>query len=359
MIYLFSHIYSLTIIYSYEKCKKNTYLRPVLFLLIVIAISFLPGFQSNVGTDYNNYKDLYTGVSNLEFYYEKKEYFFYYFVRFLRYIDLGPQSLFLFISFLQAILLCNLLRFFSKEGFNLLIVFFLVACFTNMLHNQMNILRAYVAVYAFLNAYFYRSKGMFVKSLLFFSFGFFWHKSILALIPLLFLFERLWIFVFKNRVKIFLLTFLIFLSGIPLYFIDFFVDNFFSMYSHYLASDYAQKEIPYINVLTKFIYTPIYFLFFYSIRGKNANDFSSFFLFSIGVWLLSVNFYLLILHTPLAVRFIHFFVLFSIFPIYHVFLCYRKNLIISVSLYFYILLPYFFKVVVFPSREYHYISIFH
>jgi len=358
MIFLFSHLINLTLIFFYAKSKSNPYIKIIIFPVLVFTISFLSSFQFEAGTDYRTYFDIFMGEKNLGLYFHKREYAFFFLVSFLRNFVFEPQSLFIVISLIQGFLICNIMRVVSGQGFNLVLLFFLVFFISNMLHNQMNLLRAYVAVYSFVNAFLYRSEGHYKKSFLFFVFGCLWHQSIVFFVPLLFFGRWFYSWIFDNKIKVYIFTLMIFILGIPLYFADSFVSIFFPHYYHYFESEYAKKSIAYVNIVTKLIYLPLHILFFYLSRKLSSSYFSNMEVCLLGFWVLTANVFILLLYTSLVSRFLHFFAFFSIIPIYYLFVWNKSNILLSFLLFMYIILPYIAKVVVFSAGEYSYNSIF-
>jgi hypothetical protein len=157
------------------------------YFLICITLLALPSLQFSVGTDYHTYIEIFENPSRLDLYQRKGEYLFYYLVTFLNYLNLHSQTLFISIGLIQTILFFNILALISNFDFRkITVLVFLVFIITNMMNNQLNVLRSFVAIFSFINAYVYFQLGRRLVAFGFILFGFYWHNSILLTIPFFF-----------------------------------------------------------------------------------------------------------------------------------------------------------------------------
>lgn len=364
MVYIF--IYSIAIVYLYtlDRVKKDKGAKLVIYFMVIVTVTILPALQYDVGTDYFTYVDVYNKERRLEVYYNKQEYLFYYLLETLKSFKYPEQSLFVFISLIQSVLIVNVFRIIknSNTQLSLSLLFFLFIVVTNMQHNQMNLLRSYVAVYAFLNAFLYWSSNKKTKALAFFAFAFYWHKTILLVLPLFLINTTTAKFIFKNKFKVFFFMFFTCISGFPLNFMQVFVETFVPMYSKYVSNEggYGQGGIELVNLLTKLVYFPV-MLFSLLIMEKYKSEIYSnkVELYCCSLWILTYNIFFLFLHTGLIIRLYHLVVFFNIFPIYYVikyFFDAKKYSMITLLLVA-LFSIYFLKVAVFPSNEFLYDSI--
>ena len=109
MIYLINLIYSSILSYLFDKTKNRFFI----FLMLCIW-SFIIGGQYGVGTDYFSYLDIFSNENVLYKYFLKKEYLFYYFVNYFKFIQ-NKQWLFFFIAIIENYIFYKLLIYLKKE----------------------------------------------------------------------------------------------------------------------------------------------------------------------------------------------------------------------------------------------------
>ncbi len=338
------------------KCKSSIFHDFYFKGLAFLILSIIPSLQYNVGTDYFNYVHIFNHSVAQEYYFNKYEYGFYYIVKILNYLNLSSQSLFVFIGLLQTFLFINFARIFT---YNLRYEHFLVFVFaffisTNVFHNQLNVLRAFVAVLFFINSFAYKIKGQLFFSLLCLLFGVIWHKSILFCIPLLLLNYSISCFVIRHKWIVFIGGLFFFGSGFLMFFLDGIVAFLAPMYKHYLNSSHV-KNISLINILTKLYYYPLYFLFLYFLHFYDLSKLRKVDVSIIALWLIVINSALFVFYFGRFSRIFYFFTPFLFVPLYYLFFMkkYRYFLLATI----YVLFGYCLKVIVFPQAEFTYNSI--
>ncbi len=341
-----------------SKAKFSSPYEKVLILIpLCFSLSFLPSWQMGVATDYESYVNVFSNELALGLYERKGEYLFVWLVSFLKYLDLPPQSLFVAISLIQTILLINIFRLLNNKEYNIVLLFILFYTMTNMLHAQMNILRAYVAVYCFLNAFFYRLFNKKTLSILFLLFGFYWHKSILLVSPFIFLPEKIYIFIFKHRVKLFFSFFVVYFSGIITKTLLIIVESAIPHYAHYITNQYGDIQVSFKNILSKLIYLPLGLIFLYSIKRKD-HEYKNRDKVIISFWVVTNSLYLMLIHFYPISRIIHYTIFFIIVPVYYLL---TRNYISSVFkalIILYCILPYLYKVLTADDNIFSYFPYF-
>lgn len=330
--------------------------RNALVVVLVFAaawLAILPALQYGVGADYFSYRKIYEGEKSLEVFWGNREFFFYYLVKLLRFFGLPAQSLFVSVSFLSSLLLVNSFRILWEKGFNLASLFFLVFVATGMLHNQLNGIRNYIAVYLFLNAVLYKADGKDFKSYFLYGFSVLWHQSAVFLMPLILVPRSFYMSLYKYLAPVLVAVVFISLSGVLLFFLEYMVEEFFSFYSHYLE---RQNKVPIVNYLTKLYYVPIYLVFLYLLwKGRvTLNEFER---VLVVFWVLALGVALSLIYSGLFFRAYHYLVFFTVIPMYFVMRRCERDIHLFLLLVSYLLLPYLLKVTVFATGEYKYVSI--
>lgn len=356
MIYVFVLLFCSSYFYAFKDKDVDYFYKfiiinaPVLFLLFIF-----PAFQLDVGSDYYTYKNIYHYPDYLDIFERKSEYIFIYLYEIAINLKLGDQFVFIFSSFVNSLSLLFIIFKLKKHGYKEWLVFFIFFTVTGIYNNQMNGLRQYVVIML-----------LPISVMLFFDFKYIKFTILLFLSRFVHTFAMLELIIipiyyfnksFSVRFKIFsffiMPIIVIFISG----FIDFLVVNYIPIYAHYLDSDYS-SALSITSILSKLIYLPLFFLFFY-LWDKNEiiiSDVSSFFvsIFIITYWVILIS-----LKFGFGYRISTMFIFFYIFPIYHLVIYFLSENKISVAflLILYLFVPYFTKVVLFPVGEFDYNSI--
>lgn len=316
----------------------------------------MPSFQYGVGTDYFNYIRIFENSTDLNYYYRKYEYAFYYLVVFLNYFGLSSQSLFVVVGFIQVFLFLNFIRVaYPKYPYvHIALIFTFFFFVTNVFHNQLNVLRAYVSVLFFLNSYIYFLKERKLLSLSMFLVGFIWHKSIIFTIPLFFITGKLGYITVKHIRFVFFTTLVVFGSGVLYKFIDVIVGSIAPMYKHYLSAE-REKSVSLIQLATRIYNYPFYFLFIYYLSKSDLRRLRHIDLGLIAAWVITINSSLFVIYFGRFSRVFYFFAPFMYVPFYYLYVLNKKKLVYLAVIY--TLFGYCLKVLVFPTAEYEYSSI--
>lgn len=331
---------------------KNNYITICTYLCPFIGLwIFFVGGQYNVGTDYSNYLEYFLGKWNIDFFADRNEYVFSSIIKLFQHIGIYGQFYFYLFAAISVFLYIQIARRVTNSHYALF--FFLFITISTLFHSQMNGLRQCTAVYfvtlSFIEFLF---KRRFVSlGLALIALGF--HTSVIALFPF-------YLFIGKVSFSPSIAKLLILLTSV-LSFCSFddiivFIVSLFPKYEHYIESEYIQKEISMLNKLTKLVYLPIYYCSISTLKmGKLTR--MELRLFQIG--LLAYFLKNLSLVSILSTRFSYYFFILSILPIfYYLRVLEEKNKRLYVFICIYIFLLYLLKVLVFPSGEYKYESIF-
>lgn len=170
MAYIIFNFLTLFFIKIYDYFYKAIYSRCILALPVIFLLALLPALQYGVGTDYFSYERIFNQPSILEHYNRNNELFFYYLVKTIKLFDFDSKGFFSIISIIQATLILYSFNIFKRNNYNLVVLFFLFFTVTNLLHTQMNIIRASFAIYFFVISFLYKiEKNIYFAFLLLFS----------------------------------------------------------------------------------------------------------------------------------------------------------------------------------------------
>lgn len=355
MVYISIFSFGVFWLLVFKQFNRNKILDSIISFNVFLILWAVPSLQHNVGTDYFSYISIYNDPSALDYYARKYEYGFYYVVVLLKEFDFDAQSLFVVVGFIQTALFINFIRIsFKKESYvGLALIFTFFFFTTNVFHNQMNVIRAYVSVLCFLNSIIYLRSGSAFLSFLFFILGACWHKSIIFTLPLYFIGSGLSIWLINRALRVFLASFIIFGSGVLYNFIGVIVEVIAPMYKHYLTS--KERSISFLLILTKLYYYPFYIVFIYHLRKFDVSKFNKIDIALISTWLLTINSVLFIFYFARFNRVFYFFSPFLFVPFYYLYVM-KKPFWVFLGLIF-TFAAYFAKVVIFPTAEFSYESI--
>tara|TARA_R110002012_G_scaffold308089_2_gene514093 strand:+ start:367 stop:1332 length:966 start_codon:yes stop_codon:yes gene_type:complete len=318
-------------------------------MLVIVS-----GTQLGVGTDYFTYYKMYSDELLLDRFYMSKEYFFYFFSKLLSYLNFSAQSIFICYAFFTFSFVFISFSYIEKNTrirfFWLFVIFFIT---TGFFHNQMNLLRQYLAAAFLFSSVVFLFNGKYIRFLILATFAISSHPS--AIIVLLF-----FPFLFVKRVgknwffTAYFTSTLAYISIIP-FFIDSFVSILFPQYSFYLDSSRSQGHSVFTYV-TKLYFIPVYLFCLYFIY-KNWILFkhNTFLLKLMLVWSLTSSIYLLGLHYGISDRVYHYFLIFNIVP-FSIYFSYCRHGVKSIFIFAYLLLPYLAKVTFLAKAEYLYKS---
>lgn len=343
----------------YRDSKCNFYITGGMFIFFVFL---LPAFQYNVGTDYESYKNIYENADVLDVFFDhNNEFLFYYYVKFCQLLGADYYGFIILTSLIQAIIIFNILVYLERKYYySIVVVFFLFWTMTNMLHTQMNIIRASFAIYLFIFSVLLKCKENTKLSLLMVILAIGFHRSAFICLPFILIPVGFYRFAYKKILLTYFITIILFSTPILYVLMVFIVHGFLPYYEHYMIS-YESSMVSGINILTKLYWLPINLVFIYLIKNKLlllGKDESTL----VGFWVVTCNIFILMLHFDFISRVNFYFVFFYIIPIYYVFEYFRINtrfnyisrLICLVTIFLYCIIPYLLKVVLFPIAEFDY-----
>lgn len=356
MFYLVYFFIATTLVGVADAVYKNNVSWSVALVLCWSWLMLVPSLQYGVGTDYFNYVSYVDGSASLNRFYARHEYLFLFVVLFVGRFSLDPQFLFVTIALIQTALFVNILRVMKRNGFNLVILFFVVFTSTGIFHNQLNVIRTYVSVLFFVNAVLYKSEGKDFKTFVFGMFSALWHPIALFALLTLLLPRRFYIWAAKKSLFIFVVLSIFFVTGSFVYIFIEIVNLLTPFYSHYI--DRMQPgEV--LGLLTRLVYLPFYglfFLFFYACRRLRCKLYD-FDMVLLGYFSIFVPVGFGIIHWHHLFRLENYFSFFSVIPIYFVLMFDRSRKYTFGFLAVFLLFLYSLKVGVFPHGEYKYRAI--
>jgi hypothetical protein len=319
--------------------------------MFFLTLFFVPSFQYNIGTDYFTYYSIVDDVYYIDYLMSKGEILFYFIYHVIRFLGLPNQSIFFISATIQLLLLVNVIRLLDKQK-TYCVIWFFVGYFliTNYYHNQMNQLRSYVSLMFFANALLYKFNRRFVISAFFAMLAAFSHATAIALIPFLFINDRIVNFVVKNRIPVVVLTFFLYSLNIYTPTLNLLVKFIFPFYSDYVSTLFNEKA-SFFETATKVYYLPIVIYVVYYI-GKHKDELSKFDKYMFSFFALTCNSYLLLMQTTVFFRFWIFFIIFYPLVLSRVLSFKNKFGILDFCVVAYLFVPYFIKVVVAPVREF-------
>lgn len=318
---------------------------PIVFLLTIV-----PGFQYSVGNDYFNYLGMVDDIDSVTSRYSS-EFIFYNLALVVNMSSLDSQYIFVFVAAINATLFFfATYKFQNMSNANGIFFLFLLITTSTIFHAQMNLLRQSVAMISLLVASLFFVEKKIRYGILWWGVAVGFHKSaipMLAVLFLIFMKPRL-----KSNILIFFASFFLYLYILPP-FLEMITSVFFPAYLFYFNGSQDTGSI--INVLTKLYYVPAFLVSmiisfrkddFLSLSMQRYNTILSAFILSP----------LLMLSNDIFGRFSLYFSPFLIFPLSYLML--NSEVRFRIVFLIYCFFPYVLKVLVFPSGEYTYTSIF-
>lgn len=350
MAYL-AHIIIFSIYGYFFNRQKDTWTAHLVWLpMFIILYGALPSLQYNVGTDYFNYVSIYDGNVNHKIFYHKGEFIFYYIYDFIIAQHLGTQSIFILVGLMQSFIFYLILFRLKKQTFSILLVSFLFLVMTGIYQNQMNGLRNYTAVLLFILAFIFRAQNKMFGAISCSIFGIFTHSTFIPMLAVIALPRKFWVYLGEKVLIVYILSFLFWVSPLPILLLEYSIKYLMPHYSHYLVNITQSSGL--LNLLTKAYWIPLHLVF---LSYCKTFRFSSFDLIILGVWATTAPLFLSLLDSGLFFRLYHYFVFFNFFPAYY--LITLSNTYITGLVILYALLPICLKVLVFPQGEYSYMAI--
>lgn len=342
--------FSLMLATYISKSQRNN--NKVLFL-ICISWWLLLSLQYGVGTDYFSYLNIFSNRKANSLYYRKKEYLFFYIVDFIQNNKLPPQTGFFIV---YAFLFWGLYIFFKQLRINSYIYIYIYICCSTFLFNATNALRQYTAIPYICISVLYLLEKKYKKCFMSLVIPVFFHRSTLLCIPIVFFLGLLIKIIKKKRTYGLFLLISVVLSFVNyLNIIEPLIKR--SSFANYLTSEYIKAQASTINVISKFIFFPIYVFVLYAKIPEKHQKY-------VYVGILSYCMKLATLKIPPLYRLSNSFDLLTLIPLFYYFKYNRlsKNLKIFLLLYFLIaglvlLLVRFYLAEVYSLHEYAYKSI--
>ena len=358
MIYAINLIFSIACTYSfsryYPSYNKNKFFTYFLFLFPMWVIwLIICGGQDAVGTDYTTYYSIFK-TQDVTLYYKKLEFKFAYVVEICGFLELDPQTPFYFFYFIGALFFIKILTKLQHESIFIFIILYI--CISTVFNNQLNGLRQYIALYLCTYALMVlpEAKGV-QKFLIYIILAAFIHSSSFLLLPLVIL--RFYPNITFKGALILLIFSIIFgaLGGysIIIAHLSFLIPTH---YQHYIGGTF---DIGYgiSKTITKLIFIPFYFYSLYLLKDKKL-DCYNLYLYKIG--LIGYSIRVMFLNNLIFNRIGNTFLLISMLPLYFL----LRDLYINQKYIKFILITTFFitfylsKVLLFPTQEYLYKSIY-
>lgn len=350
-----SHLYKYRILSSWQLY--------IYFLPIILFWVLLIGGQYDVGTDYFDYLRIFNG----DLYYieeNRGEFVFAALVRFCNACGIYGQGVFFIISFIWILLLINIMSYSVDRRFYY-IFFFVFIVFPGILHNQMNGIRQYCAIYLFTIAVCCFLKKRYRFMILFVFLMSFCHLSsificVIFTIALLFLNNLV-----RNPKWLYFIVIISLILNMSLS-----TDTISNILNHFSnISEIKTYSTSYMNTgritqaglianLTKYLYVPIivYAIHLYTKMELNDNEKK---LFVIGIC--GFCFKLSLISITIVYRLGQYFDILMCIPIIYMLIYFRtqrKQKIHFNITTLYLLVPYTFKVTAFAIGEYQYHSFF-
>lgn len=350
-------VYLILYFYLIEKLNvKNSW---YIYIIPIFGYALVAGMQYGVGTDYFSYVDIFNSDSKVEQYNNAGEFLFYYTVKLLKFFQLPSQSLFLFISLIQAILFFGFIKLIKREGFSSIFFIFLFFVLTNIYQNQLNGIRQFVAVLLLPLFLFSLDRRRVVTALLLLVAGSLFHTSFI-------IFSIFLVFLYVRKFSVYSCLICFFISPILYFYLTGALKellDFLSVgYAYYLDTEVASGKKGFWYI-TKLYYFPMFIVFYYiwwkernikRITLMNSTFFNtSIFIFSCTYWIfLSVN------EIAILSRISYYFTFFYIFPAYFIMahLYNRRNAFGFLILVGYLVVPYILKVTLLAKAEFYYRS---
>lgn len=289
---------------------------------VIFIWTIIIGGQWYVGTDYGNYYAFFKNPDRTDF-----ELLFTLISKGLYLVGIRGQGQFFFYAFLNAIVIFKAA---NRLGIHHLAIFYyLLVAVSTFFNNQMNIIRQCIACafvfWAFVELYRSKIKGIF---LILIAMGF--HTSAIVCLSMLFLVKTTNFFTKYPRGLLIVASVILMLPIDP----EIIINNIFGLlpesfneYTYYVArynsNEYGLQNINNINILSKLILIPVYWLSLCVLDGQELSDKEKTF-FKLGFLCFCIKIIFLI--NPLLSRLASYTWIPSILPIYYlVRLFYRKR----------------------------------
>ena len=327
------------------------------FSFVAYAPAFVPlilvmALQLEVGTDYWSYIEMARGDHDLGWIRNNNEILFIWLNDLV--ILLGePQLIFLFSAFIQIVFLMLIFRKLKSLQLSLAIGLLLYFILTSIFFSSMNGVRQYIAVCIFIYAFINYYSENYLKYLIYILLASLFHSSAIFLSSLILLRKVLLVKIGVLQLS-FIYAILVFIG---FFYSDVLIFELISMtqYSHYIGTEYFEKNMEAINVITKLPKMLIVLFCAYYYSGKYLK------LYEANIVLINTAYFstglmIIGLFSGPLWRFYQYFDFFTIIPMLVLMSKKRADPLLSISMAV-LLLLFLFKVLVFPQGEYAYNSI--
>lgn len=236
------------------------------------------------------------------------------------------------------------------------IFLFVFIVYSGAIHNQMNIIRQYCAIYLFTIGLCLLINKKYKSSILFFILMCFTHSSSIILVPIIFIINLFIIksqsikFLYAMVILAFIFSFMLKIEYIAHIF------PFFDQYVGYLKGDRIE-DVSVINRLTKYINIPLFVCSIYLYNKMRLNDYQKK-MFKLGIF--AFSFKLSLISFFIVGRIGLYFDILACVPLCFLLINFiqRKQKIKFYLTISYLLVPYMLKVTLFATQEYLYNSYF-
>lgn len=267
-----------------QNLKLNRQFHKLILIVILLSLAFVSGFRYNTGTDYKHYVDIFHWINTPGINRDYEEIGFRLLNKFVYYLGLDVQFIFIISSIFLALSLYYFITTFVKKEYWILFVFLFIC--SGAYFSSMNILRQYIALSFVMLSFTFLYKKKNILGTCCAVASVFFHKTTIVFILVAVLYP-----LFRSKYwKQFLIlgyitAFALFLGGLD--FITEFVTKLIPKWNGYAGSTISTNTN--VSAILKMIVPNILFLLYLSIVRKEANtsltyskDMSvwSFFLFS-------------------------------------------------------------------------------
>lgn len=359
MVFFLNLIFSMYVCYMAIELDKKYHVKASEFFLLLSPMLFIwlmiCAGQNDVGKDYQTYISIFNGeIAHYENY---GEWIFVYIVKLCNYLGLKGQGIYYIFYSINFIFMYLILVKIKHEKLWLYVCLWI--CVTGYFNNQLNGLRQFTSGYIGTYAALCILENKRIIGAIFIIIAFYIHHT--SLIFLLFYIPNIAKYITPKVMYLLIICGVIgsiSFSKEQLAFLAPYIDNYFHNYAYHLIREDVDRSTSLLNVLTKWIFVPLYLLAIYNYSNYNFSNKVVKYLFCWGIVAFSLRLFLLQIITinrvPESLQFI------SVIPLLVYFSDLIDNKKLSLVTFFItgIIMFYFSKVVLFPEGEYLYKSIY-
>jgi hypothetical protein len=284
----------------------------LIFVCLIFSWTLILGLQDNVGTDYLSYKKIFSSLASAQLY-ANREKLFYYISYLLILNKLHPQFGFIFFALIQNICFIIFINKIRPVYCYLFIFLYFFVC--TSFYNQTNTIRQFTSIGLCLVSIYFLCKRKLVSYVLIIAMAAMFHLSAVLMIPIYFLYNLI---IKTKRVILYVIALICIL--LAQYNVSLFFNKIAVFYFSYY-SEYMPLDPPFINKLTKYIYIPFYLVSLKYLKLlKNKKDI---FLYKIGFMSFFIK--IALLSSQIALRFMYYFEVVMLFPLYYFLIYYSRD----------------------------------